>query len=811
MLNRSTLAVLIVVALLCVLGLWVARRGGGDGPRLVVMEGDSLDLIPHLLRAGGSPRLEAGEAREVFALRFDSAEKIGGFRSEQHVERIRSDGERLCYDITAFENRITWDCDLDAGEITHLEVIGLEVERGDGPTLIAWQGPDDAPETWHTLPLSIRTSRRPHDLRIALEDSDRWRGPITRMGLTFCMPSLRTENEPAPVAIGGLRYLQMDLGTRLAIEGQPLSIRRAAIESESRRVVHAPSPSEYPLFVEIPPGAKLDFAIGAFPSTYHQPGDGLCFRILFTEEGEEREESLYSRTLQVRTRQEDRRWFDESIDLSALAGRRGVLSFETTVDGPAGAGDALWAHPILHGPRDERGPMNLIWIVLDTVRADHLGCYGYERETSPNLDAFARRGILFERAFSQAPETVASQMSFLTSLYPSVHGISHAAESKVLHEEVPTLAGVLRSHDHAFATAAFTEGGSMTYRIGFGRGFDRYHDGGYVTERPGKMIEKTFGNAIDWITRNRNRRFFAFLQTYEAHTPYNPPKPYDNLFSPDYQGPHHPPISWLSVERYLLDRQLRHDDRAVVDRLVSIYDGGIRYADHQLGLLLDQIESLDLLENTLIVVTSDHGEEFFDHLAVATHGTSLYEEMMHVPLVLFLPGREPDRIDDPVGLIDIMPTLLEELGVPLPGGLQGRSFLPRLDGHPMEERPIFMEDLTGIIRFGVRYRGIKRILSPRIRENRLYRTFEEYREELGLDRFTGILEEEEVYDLRNDPGERNNLLHEGGEDREEYQASALSEWLRYLEETRRETQSGTEIDSSRFEALRALGYVDDER
>jgi arylsulfatase A-like enzyme len=804
------LAAVVVVA---VLANRTALREERPSHPSVRFEADLVDLTPLLREAGGSPPLEAGEPETVAAIRFDEPGALEAFRAERGIEGLRIENGRLAYGVTRNGNRLVWDCDVDAFDVTHVELSGLEMRHGRGPVLLFWQGPEDPPDRWRQTPFFLTFDGKPHDILVPVEDADGWSGRVARMALQFGLSITGMETAPARISLGGVRYLRMDLGTRRFRSGLPASIRRATIRNESRSVVHAPAPLVLPLSVTIPPRATLDFAIGVLPSNASKGGDGVVFRVAFEEEGAAVDTELLRRELDVKSNPADRVWHDVRIDLGPLAGKTGRLVFETAGGDPppgdTGHDDALWAHPQITLPRDSRGPMNVLIVSLDTVRADHLGCYGYERNTTPRLDDFAEEAILFERAFAQAPETVSSHMTLFTSLYPSVHGIREVFEGKVLHAEVPTLARTLRDHEHPYRTAAFTEGGGVSSFIGFEHGFDRYHDGTAGGSRPQKMIEATFAHAIDWLRRNADRRFFLFLHTYEAHTPYVPPPPYDRMFGPGADGPIQPPLGTAQIEQLVLERRLKYGDPGV-DRIVGLYDGEIRYLDDHLGALFDEMRGLGLLDSTLVIVLSDHGEDFFDHLSIASHGHTLYDELMHVPLLVRPPGGRgsaPDRIGAPVGLIDLMPTVLELVGADLPEGLQGESLVPLLEGRTRPERPVFFEDPTGIVRFGVRYHDVKRILSPGIENHDLIPLIRQYADVIALDRFEGILDEEQLFDLARDPEERRNLLAgpRAPELRDKY-AARLADWKKLLERTRRETGQLGSVDPEDLERLRELGY-----
>jgi arylsulfatase A-like enzyme len=320
----------------------------------------------------------------------------------------------------------------------------------------------------------------------------------------------------------------------------------------------------------------------------------------------------------------------------------------------------------------------VLLISIDTLRADHLGSYGYALPTTPTIDRrLAARGVTFEQVYSQSPKTTPSHMTMLTGLAPCAHGIEMwqgDTRGHVLNSRVHTLAEVLKNA--GYATAAFTDGGHLHPSRGFDQGFDLY--------RTGHPLER----ALDWIDGHHHRKWFVFFHTYEVHDPYIPPAGLIAQFDPDYRGPilgvvqrlrdahdgweHSHDLFWASVDV--------HDARDV--RFVArLYDAGVRAMDEStIAPLLDRLDALGVADDTLVVFTSDHGEAFGEH-GRFLHD-DLYATTLRVPLILRFPDRLPAgrRADSEVGVIDIMPTVLDLLGVPAPDTVQGRSLLPLLDG-----------------------------------------------------------------------------------------------------------------------------------
>ncbi len=341
-------------------------------------------------------------------------------------------------------------------------------------------------------------------------------------------------------------------------------------------------------------------------------------------------------------------------------------------------------------PADAANALIIIW---DAARALSLSLHGYARETTPELASFARHGTVFERAFATSPWSLPSHASMFTGRYPTE---MTAARQVRLDDSDPTLAEVLA--DLGYATAGFTANiyyGSSTF--GIARGFTWYDDRPPIDPRVilstwrlsrvllWQLRDRATENApsamrprasdirrslLDWIDRNRDRPFFAVINQFDAHDPYFPPEPFNLAFSD-------------SQPRFWLDEEHGSYSEAELDELRDAYDGALRYLDHELRLLLDGLAARDLLDNTLVIVTSDHGEEFGEHGAdLVMHARSLYAPALLVPLVMVYPPRVPAgvRRSEPVSLRDIPATVVHVLGFAPDHPFPGTSLLRYADG-----------------------------------------------------------------------------------------------------------------------------------
>ncbi|MFQ5526419.1 MAG: sulfatase [Thermoanaerobaculia bacterium] len=321
--------------------------------------------------------------------------------------------------------------------------------------------------------------------------------------------------------------------------------------------------------------------------------------------------------------------------------------------------------------------MNALLISIDTLRADHLGCYGYERPTSPALDRLCQDSVVFEQAIAQAPSTLHSHASIFTSLLPHHHGATWAGRTR-LADECTTVTEVFQSG--GYATGAFTGGGQMDRIFGLDQGFDFY-------EQPGaKDFQEIVTPATAWLGRPRENPFFLFLHTYETHHPYTPAPGYLELFEKSYDGdlPDEITVDLLKEinrkERELADGDLEH--------IIDTYDAEIRSMDAALERLIAYLEDNDLYDDTMIVFTSDHGEEFGEHGKVGWHSHSLFDELLRVPLVVKFPGQRHAgiRVESQVSSIDIAPTLLKALGLEVPSQFDGRDLTGIADGSDAGKR-----------------------------------------------------------------------------------------------------------------------------
>jgi arylsulfatase A-like enzyme len=408
---------------------------------------------------------------------------------------------------------------------------------------------------------------------------------------------------------------------------------------------------------------------------------------------------------------------------------------------------------------------NLILISIDTLRADRLGCYGYASPTSPAIDRLAARGVRFAQAIAETSWTLPSHMTLMTGLYPTTHGVT--TENRALAPEIPTLAEVLRAR--GYRAYGNTSGGFVGGWHGFARGFETYQE----EEEP---FKKTLWAARLWMEDlEPGERFFAFLHTYDVHCPYNPPRRYRKLFGARPESDHIETRGRCGNPHYN-SMSLTPGQAAF---LSDAYDAGIRAADDALKDFIRYLNRRSDFEKTIVVLLSDHGEEFKEHGQIG-HERTLYMESLRVPLLIVAPGLEPRVVEEIVGLADVLPTLLEMLGVEAPT-VQGRSLLPLMAG---SESP--WQEKLGVSELD-RHVELRSIASPR------------YHFIMGADG-----QRRELYDLQADPEEQNDL------------AALLTEQAKQLEEelglhldgiAKPQKVPEVELSPEQRERLKALGYM----
>ncbi len=440
-------------------------------------------------------------------------------------------------------------------------------------------------------------------------------------------------------------------------------------------------------------------------------------------------------------------------------------------------------------PDDASGPPNIVLVTLDTTRADHLGLYGYFRDTSPRIDAFAAQALVFERAVVPMATTLPTHVSILTATYPLEHGVmanlEHDGRRFVSSPDIRSFAEASRAA--GYRTAAFVSAAPLKRGSGVEHGFEVFDEpSGAATHRRG---DATTGAALRWLKGQRDDPFFLWVHYYDAHWPFMAPENFTRLFQTDAALE-----SWLGERRFSAGTVRPGVGPEETRATLNAYDAELRFQDIHVGRLLDALAARRDWSRTAVILVGDHGEGLSQHGHAAHGGT--WDEQLHAPLLMRLPGEAPRRIVEPVSVVDALPTLLGRLGTPgfapFLAQASGRDVLLETDA----SGAVFSQDVG-------RKRG-----TPGYRYALSTPRWKYFRHE------NGAPPREELYDLRADPFE----LADVSAEHEDVVTALRVELAARLEMQRaRATQlRGSEAletrpaDPAIQQQLRALGYLEDE-
>ncbi len=546
---------------------------------------------------------------------------------------------------------------------------------------------------------------------------------------------------------------------------------------ETRRALMPPLPSRLTFDVDVPPDAWLRFgiavsALGAEVSPAH-----VEFRVRVDYGGET--ETVFEGIVR---RREPNRFFDHEVDLSRWSERRVRLTLDTSSPNPKDLPMVpYWTHPVVAGNEKSSRAPNVILISLDCLRADHLGVYGYHRSTSPRLDELAKEAVVFESATAVSSFTHPTHMTMLTGLPPSIHGVSRwrKPDSSVAYlPEILSRAG--------YRTNGIVSGPLLSQSFGFERGFDLYHAFHDETRAP-----ELASAALDLLHRGRGQPQFLFLHFFDAHWPYWPGDELNTRFGP------------LSTDTSGLLEKVRNqippESEREIQHMRDLYDAEIVYLDREVGRFLDELKKRKIYENSLIIVTADHGEAFLEH-GFWEHGQTLYQEMVHVPLLVKWPGAPaPRRVPGVVSQTDLFPTILEAAGIePADTPYAGVS-LRRLAAERHQEAVL---ELTWD---PLPDRPARMLVALRSDRAKYIASFEAPTVEAL---YSAPVASEELYDLIEDPDEMRNLAP-GAKDAVETNREKVLAYLARARELRA-TRAGQEVemDEELRKRLEILGYLE---
>jgi arylsulfatase A-like enzyme len=503
--------------------------------------------------------------------------------------------------------------------------------------------------------------------------------------------------------------------------------KHARLDDVTQRTIPASPPSRLVYDVSVPQHGTLSFSYAVDPEYHDRPAVEFAITI---HDGD-KDKTLWTDLLDPLSRPEHRRWANATIDLAPYAGDDVELILTTTGfdERPSEARRALWGNPALGSSAPHDAPLAIVYLV-DTLRADHTTPYGYERDTTPRLAAFAEDAVVFEAAISHASWTKPSVASLLTSQLPGRHLAVQLRDP--LDAGHVTLAEML---DAKQITTGAAIANSVIYLPGnqFDQGFHFFaglHDD---TGHASKSVDAAdvVDTALGWLRSRLGLPSFLYLHTMDPHVPYLPPPPFDRRYEPSPREGH------LGV-----DPRTDYNEPTDRDRLIAQYDGEIAYGDQEFGRFLDELKRLGLYDRALIVFVADHGEEFLDH-GKWLHGRSVFDELIRVPLIVKFPEKRDAgrRVPNQVQLVDILPTVLSHFQLPIPPS-------PIIVGQPLQKvvaggapAPPALSEIShrGIVAHSIRSRRVKYIQSFSPEEQEFY------------------------FDLIADPGEQDNRIDENRE------------------------------------------------
>jgi arylsulfatase A-like enzyme len=662
---------------------------------------------------------------------------------------------------------------------------GFDLERG-GPGLpVLGRGVLRFDCPWGTESFELELTLRadpPCEVLVTLNGKPLGRPPLKRGPTTYSRTVGGDDLQPR----GNLLAIEVPETSVVRLNRLVLPPMEVSVVNGKRRVPILPAlpPTRISYRVRPGSGSRLVFET-FFRCPPARPPEGVIhFEIMAVSQ--QRKATLFSRAVRVGKDEEPVQAEPAEVDLGTFAGSDAELVFITRFEGESEwpmAGEAFWGQPRMLPPRGDESQAPLIIWLVDTMRPDHLSCYGYQRSTSPNFDALAGEGLRFEKLTAQSSWTRSSIASLLTGLYPSAHGALDRTDRML--PDVVTLAQQLKGH--GYTTAAFSSNGNF-YAEDWGliRGFDEVWgywiaEGG---EDRGVMTAELVDDLFRWLEQHAGEKVFLFIHTVDPHDPYSPPPPFDTRFTGEYCGPSETIVDVVQLQerRALSEPGFDRYERRAID----LYDGEIAYNDAVFGRFVQRLKETGFYQRSVLVVTSDHGEEFSDHQNYG-HGLTLFGEQINLPLIIRLPGgRHAGRVvGDLVRQVDLMPSLLRWLGLPAsPAGSVSFAEDVEQGRVPAGGAVLAEEALDGNLLYSLidgRYKYILR-LEPR--------------------------REEALYDLEADPRERTNII-----DSLPRIAGPLAERLdahrREAQETilEREDLEPPRLSADEIANLKALGYL----
>ncbi len=760
-----------------------------------------VDLIRLAPVAAGT----AGEAQAVFdearlraeqvvrEYHFDGGWPTQGWAAMKECGRFLARDGILRIKATGSDFQMAVQPDFDCSRAQRV-LVRARVDHGDRGHLFWTTEDEPAYSGERSIQFWLHPGEEFHTYSIEVGEHEKWGGGITNLRLDP-IDKPGTVEIDSVIFMGGLNRLETDLlAARCGLPEAALELR------DDRRRVLAVAPGNPVLFdLEIPRAGggsapELCFAIGltAVGPDGRRAVPGIPHRFMInTGDGE----TIFNRVLNPANNRPHGGWREERVSLDRFAGGPLELTFSVEPLGDPEGQDclAVFANPLLQPNRRPTRP-NVLVVLVDALRADRLGCYGHHRRATPHVDRFRRESVLFRHALASSSWTAPAVASLFTGLHPYKHGVRYV-DTLDLDRRFETVAE--RFLEAGWFTGAVSDNLLITPGNGFDQGFRTF-----VSKPPSMESRKARAVtdiALRWFEHHGDRPFFLYLHYMDPHANYQPRQPF-------HPGPASPGATIRPfvergqaggvANRMEQDRQFRLTP-AEDQRLLDLYEGEILATDFEVGRLLAGLEQSGLAGETVVVFVADHGEEFADHGAYA-HATSLFDELVRVPLLVRLPGRGriPSRVEAVVCGADLGPTLFRLAGVPdFTGEVDARVFSDLFeDGHPggdqreayFELNPYSRNPLaSGTIEAtrGLRYGDLKLLYEVRTGRYRLY-------------------------DLAADPGER-TTIYDDGDRRSMEMAARLSS---YLEEAAAAADAGDAdgglLEDRQLRQLDALGYLD---
>jgi arylsulfatase A-like enzyme len=567
--------------------------------------------------------------------------------------------------------------------------------------------------------------------------------------------------------------------------------RPVKLDGGLRRALNAPSARTYSFYLHVPESGELVFDHGSSADAE--------FAVSIATDGEEPKE--------VYRKKASSEWAEGSVDLAPWATKAVRIDLTTSGnEGETGWGEVELMVPELPEPPEIADPgarpKNIVYILIDTQRADSFEPFGGEGSAAqtPTFDALTKDSIVFSRAFNQENWTKPSVATILSGLYPVTHDTS--GEEETVPDAVEMLAE--RLNDNGLTTGAFIANGYISRDFGFNQGWDYYTN--FLREGKNGQAKNVYRNAIDWVEKNHDKPFFLYVQTIDPHVPWNIPDEYKKLYyDGKYTGRIGPTMGGAEQKKLSGNPKMTEDDYKWVN---ALYNGEVSYQDKHMGKLVDKLKDLGVFDDTLFIISNDHGEELNDHGEMG-HRHTLYNELLRSPLLMRYPDRLPpgQQYDDIVELVDMAPTILDLMGFAPSEVHEGISLVPLIEGHTLQRPRYTIAEYEYNSRYGPldideedRGSHERSVIVGR------WKLWRDHREHKML------------FDLKADPGEQENMLGKAPialRLTEVYLAEGLAnpnKKVRLLNRMgKKQFQAGSvEIEGELRKQLEALGYFGEE-